>query len=562
MKKSLIILVSIFLFWSCSDEFLNTENRNQLNVESFLSTETDLQTAVNAAYTPLAQNGMFGLEYFKMLDGLDPYIWNENPYYTWDRMSFTPTTFNYNVDCPYDATWSNLYLGVFRTSDVLARMPKLKAEMDSLSYFKYEAQLKALRGMYYFYLVTWFNTPIYYDETNIPTDPSIGQTNGTVEQFWNKLEEDLNFAAKYLPLSWDDNNVGRITKGAAYAQLGKALLYKHYHYYLRFNKSEAETKANLVKAKEAFNAVMNLNQYELIQAKSSTKKDYLAALLSNFSYVTIPAGNNTYAAENNKESVWEVQFNDDNRSATAYSPGAYWGGNQLFQYYASIPSSYRNYEIDPSLWYEFETTTSHAAGFTRDPRAYATCYLDGDTLDWREESPYYNVQFNSSVNTKLTVTTFNLYSGTSPSQAIGLKKYYYPQFIEQGDRINCAPFNIRVIRYADVLLMYAETCYLYDDDSNGSGLVALNKVRERSGMPDIDALTPQSIIHERTVELATEGHYYNDIVRWSFDSDFISDTDLDAIFHHYFVKSKHQYFPIPQEEIDANNGKLKQNPGW
>ncbi len=80
-------------------------------------------------------------------------------------------------------------------------------------------------------------------------------------------------------------------------------------------------------------------------------------------------------------------------------------------------------------------------------------------------------------------------------------------------------------------------------------------------MPIVNAITPDVIIHERDVELATEGHRYNDIVRWSFDQVKFK-VDLDKLFNGRFDLNKHQYFPIPQEEIDVNNGHLIQNKGW
>lgn len=439
--------------------------------------------------------------------------------------------------------------------------------MDSTKYNQYKGQILALRGMYYFYLVTWFNKPAYYDETNVPSDALATYSNGTPEQFWNKLEEDLTSAAKYLPASWPSEELGRITSGAAYAQLGKSLLYKHYHYYLRFGKAgTAEATANLEKAKAALKHVIDSKVYHLILPVNKTKEDYQAALLSNSSYLPVPPMNAngvitqtyTYPAENNAESIWEVQFNDDNRNATGWLPGEMWGGN--LNYYFSSPhlGSYKNLEIDPSLWYEFETVSSHPAGYSRDPRAYATCYLDGDLMDWRQESGY-KVGFQSGLNSKNNVYNNKLYKGDVPSKSIVAKKYAYPQFVEK-NAPNCAPFNVRVIRYADVLLMYAEVCYQLDSDADGSGLAALNEVRARVDMPAVTALTPASIVHERTVELATEGHHYNDIIRWMYDPNF--GMDLGKLFNGKFNKNKNYCFPIPQSEIDINNGDLKQNPGW
>ena len=412
--------------------------------------------------------------------------------------------------------------------------------------------------MYYFYLVSWFNTPVYYDETNVPVNPLIGLKNGTPEQFWNKLEEDLMFAANNLPTSWTSSETGRITKGAANAQLGKALLHKHYMYYLRLGEGGTpEAIENIKKAKDALKRVIDGGAYQLIQAKVKTKPHYMAALLSNSSYLDIPVGTTTYKSENNLESVWEIQYNDDKRSANGYLPGWQWGGNLNYIYLS--PLGYRNLEIDPTYWDECKKGESvFPAGLNNDPRAYATCYMEGDTLDWRVESGY-NIGFQAALHSKLIVSTSNLYSGISPTIALGMKKYNYPQFVGKDAPLS-APFNVRVIRYADVLLMYAEACYQVDNDADGSGLKALNLVRERAGMPALSTLTPAAIYHERTVELACEGHQFNDIVRLSFDPNF--NIDLAKIFKGKFIKNKHIYFPIPQTDIDANKGALKQNPGW
>lgn len=567
MKKLLYIFVFAIILSACSDDFLETENRVTLDSGSFLKTENDLLQATNAAYCPLAEGvadqwnkrGMFGGAYMKQLNVLDPYVWFESPLAGLDQMIIDVSDF--------EGFWGSAYVGLFRTSDVLAKMEGLKDQIDPVKFNAYKGQLQALRGMYYFYLITWFNKPIYYDETNVPTDPLLSFTNGTPEQFWNKLEEDLTNAAENLPNSWPAAEVGRITKGAANAQLGKALLYKHYQYYLRFGKANTpEAAANLKKAKAALKRVMDSQTYHLILPINKNKEDYQAALLSNTSYIPVPpmnaagviTNNYSYLAENNAESIWEIQYNDDNRSATGWLPGDMWGGNLNYQTYSPHLGSYKNLEIDPSLWFEFETVSSHPAGYDRDPRAYATCYLDGDLMDWREESGY-KVGFQSGLNSKNVVLNNKLFKGDVPSKSIGPKKYCYPQFVTKAAP-NCGPFNVRVIRYADVLLMYAEAAYQLDNDADGSGLAALNQVRARVDMPAVLSLTPAAIVHERTVELATEGHYYNDIVRWMWDPNF--GINLTKLFDGKFNKDKNYCFPIPQAEIDANKGYLKQNPGW
>lgn len=551
IKKIFYILISALVLSACSDDFLDTENKNSLDVGSFFTTENDLLLAVNAAYTPLAHGGMWGNSYFFRINTLDPYIWFENPKGGLDQMIIGTSDFT--------TFWEELYRGVFRTSDILANITRLKSVIEPASYNEYEGQLKCLRGMYYFYLVTWFNAPIYYDETNVPTNPLLEFSNGTPEQFWDKLEEDLTFASENLPESWPATELGRMTKGSANAALGKALLFKHYHYYLRFGLGgSAEAKENLSKARAALKRVIDSNVYHLILPVQKTKAHYEAAFLSNFSYLDIPVGGTTYDSENNAESVWEIQYNDDNRAAGGWLPAWQWGGNLNYLYFGHSLGSYRNHEIDPTLWFEFETVSGHPGGYDRDPRAYATCYLEGDTMDWRAESGY-KTGFQSALNAKLVVQKNNLFAGAVPSPAIGLKKYGYPQFTIKSAP-NSAPFNVRLIRYSDVLLMYAEACYQYDGDAGGLGLARLNEVRERVDMPAIAALTPEAIIHERDVELATEGHHYNDIIRWTFDPNF--PIDLAVLFRNKFSSPKNLYFPIPQSEIDVNRGSLEQNPGW
>ena len=551
MKKLIILLITFCSLVSCSDSFLETTNHNTLDVSSFLKTANDLQYALNASYTPLAGNGMFGLQYVLMFNSLDPYI------VVTDGAPLVFDNFNYNPTTPaVYSMYKELYYGLFRTSDILAKMSQVKTLVSQTTYEQTEAQLKALRGLYYFYLVTVFDKPVYYDETNVPSNPLIGLKNGTQEQFWNKLEEDLTSAADKLPISWGSADKGRITKGAANALLGKALLYKHYHYYLRFGKGNIqEANANLIKAKNALYKVMD-GTYQLIQpAAAKTKDDYQAALLSNFSFIDIPVGTNTYDSENNSESIWEVQFND-NPGTNVFLPGWASGGNMFYQYFSPYSGSYRNHLVAPTLWNEFEDApSSHLSGQSKDPRAYATCYLDGDIMDWRSESGY-KIPYDATVNGKADQLPA-LYASFSLGKGIGLKKYYYPQFTTNSTP-SAAPMNFRVIRYDDLLLMYAEACLKSNTDLN-LGLNALNLVRARVDMPAVSTLTHAAIVHERNVELATECIRYNDLVRWSYDTDFA--LDMGAIFSNMF-KDKNHYFPIPQAEIDINQGALVQNIGW
>jgi hypothetical protein len=112
--------------------------------------------------------------------------------------------------------------------------------------------------------------------------------------------------------------------------------------------------------------------------------------------------------------------------------------------------------------------------------------------------------------------------------------------------------NLRLFRYADVLLMAAEAYYRQGKEAECR--TELNKVRNRAGLADVtasgDALFT-AIVHEREVELAFEGVRYFDLVRWG-----LAASTLEG-----FVSNKHEHFPIPQDEI-TNNDLMSQNQGY
>jgi hypothetical protein len=123
--------------------------------------------------------------------------------------------------------------------------------------------------------------------------------------------------------------------------------------------------------------------------------------------------------------------------------------------------------------------------------------------------------------------------------------------------------NYRYIRYADVLLLYAEAL-------NGLGQTVqaysfVDKVRQRAGLATLTAAMPglnqqqflEQLKHERITELSGEGHRWEDLARWGDLSSAIA--SRDANFAH-FVKGRDEFLPIPQSELDLNPS-LKQNPG-
>lgn len=124
------------------------------------------------------------------------------------------------------------------------------------------------------------------------------------------------------------------------------------------------------------------------------------------------------------------------------------------------------------------------------------------------------------------------------------------------------PGNIRVLRYADVLLLAAEA--LNENNNPTDALKYLNMVRKRARgtnnfiLPDVTVTDKdqlrERIYKERRVELALEQHRWFDLLRWGRAASVMQAVGKN------FVSGKHELLPIPQTEIDLTSGSMKQNP--
>jgi hypothetical protein len=166
-----------------------------------------------------------------------------------------------------------------------------------------------------------------------------------------------------------------------------------------------------------------------------------------------------------------------------------------------------------------------------DPRLKATVIFDGDII--YKGTPVEQVADNSDCKTKMHA------------------RKYLLEFQDEEPEASNAPGNWRAMRYADLLLFHAESA---NEMGNASAaLASLNKVRTRVGMPKVTTTSQDSlrkaIYHERRVELGLEGHRFFDLVRQGRADKVLAG----------FIKGRHEYFPIPQIELDVCD-KMTQNP--
>ncbi|MFT3995516.1 MAG: RagB/SusD family nutrient uptake outer membrane protein [Dysgonomonas sp.] len=132
------------------------------------------------------------------------------------------------------------------------------------------------------------------------------------------------------------------------------------------------------------------------------------------------------------------------------------------------------------------------------------------------------------------------------------QKYYLPPS-ERSVEIRNNPLNIKLIRLAEVYLNYAEACVKGTTKDEASAKVYLHKLRFRVGLSDITSTGDQlytDIIKERRLELAMEGFRFWDVIR----------VGLAPTLFTGFTANRDEILPIPQDEIDKNNGSITQNP--
>jgi hypothetical protein len=147
------------------------------------------------------------------------------------------------------------------------------------------------------------------------------------------------------------------------------------------------------------------------------------------------------------------------------------------------------------------------------------------------------------------------------------------EFLAEGANWSESPFNNRMIRYADIVLLAAEAAIMSGE--NEKARTYINMVRTRARMCGIEGntcpadyppgttITMDMLIHERRLELAMEGHRFFDLVRWNLAAEKLNGSYLiNQERTVTFVSPKNDFYPIPEQEVIRSQGSLLQYPGW
>lgn len=414
-------------------------------------------------------------------------------------------------------------------------------------------QAKTIRAYQYFLKNWWYGgVPII---ENYENSEEAKVERNSEEEVKNYIYKELDEA---IPMLYDvPEEKGRIAKGAALAlKMRSALYYEDYQ-----------------RAREAARDIMNLNIYEL-------DPDY-----SNLFLVE---------GQNSKEIIIALQFIEETKSLYHIGMCLYnnneggWSGCVPLQDLVGYYEMTDGLTQDESPLYDSEHPYAN-----RDPRMGMTILYPGrdwdgwifNTLDLECMDKNGEVKKNgnhpvSSDNSSDSGLSWAKYVGTG-------KDYYKDKFAT-----NACPI---LFRYAEVLLSFAEAENELEEQPTDSVYWAINEVRTRVGMPEVDEeryatkeQVRELIRRERCVEFAGEGLRRADIVRWKdANGRMLAETVLNrqitrvvgtvdydepdpgkrakvtgtVVLDNREFKPYYRYLPLPLSAMDVNP-KLKQNPGY
>lgn len=439
--------MTIIVTVSCSEEFINEEAPFSIDSENYFNSEKDYYNALVAAYDMLhssyvnvllgeiaSDNTLSGGESATDVIGFQQV----------DEMSHT------SVNSNVKNVWDWMFAGVQRCNYIL----EFKDKTDFSGKNQIIAETRFLRAYYQFELVKWFGgIPLKGDmRFKLGDEKTIPRS--SVDDVYASIESDLNYAINNLNVN--PPQVGRVTKGAAQALLGKIYLYQNKY----------QEAANIL------DNVINDGNYSLVS-----------------DYATIFENNN----ENNAESVFEIQYTD--------TQGAGFECLQCSEGNVAVGfNGIRNFNgplFDSG--YSFNIPTSESFNL----------YQPGDK---RRDVAILDIVAFAAAN--------NATYGQGYKHTGYFNRKYLPRKGDSniGDQNLTNPNNYRSIRYADVLLMAAEA-YNRGNIDDGKARLYLNLVRRRAfgdtnhDINSTGAALTDAIWTERRLELMGEGHRFFDLVR-------------------------------------------------
>ena len=511
---------------ACSKDRLVVEPVNEFLSSNYYQTEDQVAAALIGVYDPIGWSMAYGqwisptmmgeIRSDNANAGGDP---SNNDQPGWQELDdFTNT----NSNVVLHPIYRKGYIGISRAN---ALLDLTEIESDAVS--EYKAQAQWLRAYYHFELFRHFG-PIPVVNASLTPD-QMNLERSTLSEVMQQIVTDCTEALPYLPLVAPSGQEGRVTKGAAYALMGKAYLY--------WADLKGDDPALFQSAADAFQSIVDLGAYQL--------QDDMQELF-------------VFDNRNTPESVFEIQHNPLWSSDWGWFEGV--DGNGMIQLCGvrGLCAEHPDYEAGWGFMSVTEGLYNHFLDddtYRRDVAILSEAELAQQLADAGVScDPIIDMTQNNPVD----------YTGYWQEKYPNLKAYAGTNVNGGNEHLTKAQ-NTHVFRYADVLLMLAEALHRGAGD-DGTAMMYIDMVRERAAGPGdntgnfrtaADVMAEEGwnlqdlIWYERRAELACEGDRWFDLVR-SGRADaslFEGDGDKAANFD-----SDDLWLPLALEETQIATG--------
>ena len=549
-----VCFFSSALFSGCSD-YLERFPLDQPSDVTFWSTESELKMASNALYKSLyfTDRNVLHMPFQFLFDFATDISWDRN-LNVWQLIGQGQVT---SVESTLIfGAWSNAYATIGNCNRLLAYMDRAQAVTAPDVYARVGAEARFFRAFWYHWLINLYGDVPFTTDPIEPSESALPRTDKN--QIYQFILSELDAISEVLPAQHPASDRGRVTKGAALALKARTALY--------FN--------DWTTAAAAAKKVIDMNTYNLYP-------EYEKLF--------------TYDGENSSEDIFSIQFSRTNQMV--HETPIHTRGRMAGGYVTKIPTQalIDSYESIDGLRIDKSPLYNPAKPFeNRDPRLAATIVYPGTV--------FLGYQFETHPDS-LTIWDYT----ETPARRVGNQEvtnpyatfsgYMYKKYVSSDTREfrQRSELNIMLIRYAEVLLTYAEAMN-EQGIADESVYSAIDAVRVRAGLPALtrDKSTEElraAIRQERKVEFVFEGQRYFDIRRWKiaehimpgplygrplreYKATYIPRFDqygtpryeayaseLRMFDTRYFDPGKDYVLPIPQRELDINPN-LTQNPKY
>ncbi|MBB6502985.1 RagB/SusD family nutrient uptake outer membrane protein [Pedobacter cryoconitis] len=584
MKRILIIISALAVLTGCKKNYLDTAPYSSVASDKMWTTDNLTDQGISGVYTALRlginTSGASGLELYQM----DRYAFTGQTTGAESMMTGTITTGDGN----FSNTWQNMYEGIQRANDAIKNIP-LKSPSADTKKSRYIAESKFLRAYFYLRLNQLYKgVPIYLEPF---TADQATKARSTEDEVWTQVIADLTacIAEPNLPDRYPAGNAsyGHVTKGAAYALRGKAYLYQQ---------KWALAAADFSKVKDA-----GYSLFPNYTTLFKTANEQSSEMIFSIQNIGIAGSGSTTqffcGSRSSFGSCWNTYHVSPNLvDLYENADGSKFSWESIIQGYSALSVAEREvYFLRNNLTAaEIAAATTRGAKMSlylptgnearilqayanRDPRLAANVITPYSTY-----VGVYN-GINATVTSRWPYRAEAALNGDLRTDTQSYFYYLYRKFVYEGasETLGRAygPTDFPILRYADVLLMWAEA--LNEQGMTSDALAKVNEVRSRAGAALLQMGNStlgtyvagqtdmrERIRNERRVEFPNEGINYFDELRWKSwkDKVFYTGNGVKQIWgntvYPYSFKGDYIYtWAIPQVELERNPN-LKQNPGW